>query len=226
MPAPLVTEGSLIVAEVQAAGRGQHQKKWEGQSGKNLTFSLIFQPNNAERLTILTFACAFAVCEVVQKYAQDELVQLKWPNDVLVNDKKVAGILTETVFNGNNLERVVVGIGLNVNQMNFEGELDQKATSIAHHTKEELIREKLLAEILSRMEYNYQRWLQHDVEFIKKVNSKMVGYGDWVTLMVEGELLPGKYKFLGMNEFGALQVLNKDYEVKVFSYEQVRVNVG
>lgn len=226
MPAPLITEGSLIVAEIQTAGRGQHHKKWEGKPGENLTFSLIFQPNTAERLTILTFACAYAVYDIAQKYAQDKIVQLKWPNDVLINDKKVAGVLTETVFNGNKLERVVVGIGLNVNQLNFEDELEHNATSLAHHTEEKLVREKMLAEILSRLEYNYQRWLQHDVEFIKDMNSKMMGFGDWVTLTVEGKLLPGKYKFLGMNEFGALQVLNNEYEVNIFSYEQVRVNTG
>ena len=89
-----------------------------------------------------------------------------------------------------------------------------------------MCREQLLAELLSRIEYNYQRWLMRDIELIKEINSKIVGFGEWVPLEVEGTELPSVYKFLGMNELGALQVLNKELEVNTFSYEQVRIKIG
>ncbi len=222
----IVSEGSVILAEAQTAGHGQYRRKWETRAGKNLTFSLVLNPKNPDRLTILTLACASAIYDLVQKLIPSAGVALKWPNDVLIDGKKTAGILTETVFNGNELEKVIVGIGLNVNQVSFEDELRDKATSLAESAGKVSSREQILAELLSRIEYNYQRWVMRDVELIREINTKIIGFGDWVSLEVDGMQLPDVYKFLGMNEFGSLQVLNKDLEVNTFSYEQVRVKVG
>tara|TARA_R110002096_G_scaffold425644_6_gene634498 strand:+ start:18346 stop:19152 length:807 start_codon:yes stop_codon:yes gene_type:complete len=222
----IVSEGTVILAETQTAGHGQHRRVWEAKSGENLTFSIVFKPKNPERLSILTLACASAIYDVARKIASKNKVVLKWPNDVLIDGKKTAGILTETVFNGNILEKVIVGIGLNVNQVYFDNELADKATSLSAFSDKTLCREQLLAELLSRIEYNYQRWLMRDIELIKEINSKIVGFGEWVPLEVEGTELPSVYKFLGMNELGALQVLNKELEVNTFSYEQVRIKIG
>ncbi len=224
--ASIVSEGTLVLAEAQTAGRGQHRRVWDAKAGDNLTFSIVFKPKNPDRLSILTLACASAIYDVAKKMAPKNHVVLKWPNDVLIDGKKTAGILTDTVFNGNILEKVIVGIGLNVNQISFDNELAEKATSLSTLVGKPLCRELLLAELLSRIEYNYQRWMMRDIELIKEINNKIIGYGDWVSLEVDGQELPSLYKFLGMNELGALQVLNKELEVNTFSYEQVRVKIG
>jgi BirA family biotin operon repressor/biotin-[acetyl-CoA-carboxylase] ligase len=151
---------------------------------------------------------------------------LKWPNDVICDGKKIAGLLTEVIHNGNKVDRVIVGIGLNVNQVKFEEELQTTATAMKLISGKEEPREQLLCDILTRIEYNYQRWVNNSVELVKEINPKLQGYGDWVTLEVDGKSSSDKKKFLGMNELGSLQVLNKELGVDTFSYEQIRVLVN
>ena len=145
---------------------------------------------------------------------------------MICDGKKIAGLLTEVIYSGNKVDRVIVGIGLNVNQDEFEGELKEIATAIKSFTGKEESREQLLCDLLVRIEYNYQRWINNSIELVREINPKLQGYGDWVTLEVEGKPLSEKKKFLGMNELGALQVLNKELGVDTFSYEQIRVLVN
>lgn len=220
-----ILPGTVVLAEEQTAGKGQHNKAWVTEPCKNLTFSIIFTPSHAERIPLLTLACASAIEDVVCKYYDSCSIDIKWPNDVLCDGKKIAGLLTEVIYNGNKIDRIVVGIGLNVNQEKFDGELKDTATAISTFTGKEESREQLLADLLVRIEYNYQRWVNNSIDLVREINPKLQGYGEWVTLVVEGTSLADKKKFLGMNELGALQVLNKELGVDTFSYEQIRVLV-
>ena len=218
-----VLPGTVVMAEEQTVGRGQHNKAWITEPCKNLTFSIIFTPQQAERIPLLTLACASAIEDVVCKYYDTCSIDIKWPNDVLCDGKKIAGLLTEVIYNGNRIDRIVVGIGLNVNQEKFNGELKDIATAIKSFTGKDESRELLLADLLIRIEYNYQRWANNSIDLVREINPKLQGYGQWITLEVEGASLTDKKKFLGMNELGALQVLNKELGVDTFSYEQIRV---
>jgi BirA family biotin operon repressor/biotin-[acetyl-CoA-carboxylase] ligase len=216
--------GELIVADHQTGGRGQYQRKWKSKAGENLTFSLIFEPSNAERLPLLTLSCAMAIEDTLEDFAGISC-KIKWPNDILCTNKKLCGILTETVFSGNNLNRVVVGIGININQTEFEGELKEKAVSLRQAAKKdrEISREYFLARLLQKIEYRYHMWQQHNPELVKQINQKLEGFGEWRKLQVEGSILQGEYKFLGVNEKGELMVLDENIDVKKFSYEQIRI---
>ncbi len=217
-----VRHGSLILTDYQTGGRGQYDRKWRVEPGQNLTFSLIFEPQKTDRFNLLTLACVLAISEVLN----EELginTRLKWPNDILLNQKKICGILTETQFSGNKLEQVVVGIGLNVNQLNFPGELKSKATSLRKECGKELSRETLLAAIVQRIEYRYRQWNQYNRELVKEINRALIGFGEWIQLEVNDEVLEGEYKFLGVNETGILIALNKKLDIISFSHEQVRV---
>ncbi len=217
--------GTLVLADDQTAGRGQHSRKWLTTAADNLTFSLIFTPSLADRVTLLTLACASAIEDVLRTFDKASDFSLKWPNDVYCNGKKIAGLLTEVIFNGNKVDRIIAGIGLNINQRKFEGELEETAISLALATGKQVSREQFLADLLVRLEYNYQRWLNASADLVKEINPKIQGYGKWVTLEVEGKKMPEKRKFLGMNEQGALQALNKELEVSTFAYEQVRIKL-
>ncbi len=217
--------GTVILAENQKAGKGQHNKAWLTEPGKNLTFSIVFTPSKADRINLLTLACASAIEDVVCKYYDDCSIDLKWPNDVICDGKKIAGLLTEVIHVGNRVDRVIVGIGLNVNQEKFNEEISDIAASVKHFSGKEESRERLLADILTRIEYNYQRWMNSNVDLIQEVNEKLQGFGEWITLEVDGKRFEDQSKFLGMNEKGALQVLNKELGVDTFSYEQIRVHV-
>ena len=221
-----VIPGTVVLGEDQTAGKGQHKKVWSAEPGKNLTFSIVFTPTQADRITLLTLACASAIEDVICKYFDECSISLKWPNDVICDGKKIAGLLTEVIHNGNKVDRVIVGIGLNVNQVKFEEELQTTATAMKLISGKEEPREQLLCDILTRIEYNYQRWVNNSVELVKEINPKLQGYGDWVTLEVDGKSSSDKKKFLGMNELGSLQVLNKELGVDTFSYEQIRVLVN
>jgi len=215
-------QGALIITDHQTCGRGQYDRVWYSAKGENLTFSIIFEPSSGDRLTVLTLANALAISETVEELTKEK-AQIKWPNDVYVGDKKIAGFLTETIFNGNKFERVIIGIGLNVNQENFDLFLNGSAISIKKFIKKDSSRERLLARLLTRIEYYYRLWDTQDIELIKQINKKIIGYGKWIKLTVNDELLDGMFKFLGINEIGQMVVLNKELEVNTFSYEQVRI---
>ena len=216
--------GALIIADAQTAGRGQHQREWHSEQGENLTFSLIFEPSSHQRLTILTLSCALAVADVCGEQVKSKF-NLKWPNDVLFEGKKLCGLLTEAIYNGNLLDRVIIGVGINVNQTEFDKELESSAISLTSITKQKFSREQLLARVLSKIEYYYRLWETHNIDLVKTINKSMLGYGAWAKLNVNGFDREGLFKFLGVNENGALVVLNKDLEVDTFSYEQVRIKI-
>lgn len=222
LPGGEISHGMVCLADYQSKGRGQYERNWDSQPGVNLTFTLCFIPGKAERLHVLTLTGAWALREVIGDTLAGR-VTIKWPNDVNINEKKVAGLLTETIFNGNRLDRVLVGIGINVNQTRFEGELEQSATSLKKEKGETVGRERFLAAFLSRMEYGYQQWHKHSTDLIRGINRNIEGYGKWIHLVVDGEERADRYKFIGVNENGRLLVIDTEGEINTFSYEQIRL---
>ncbi|MDR9418233.1 biotin--[acetyl-CoA-carboxylase] ligase [Gracilimonas sp.] len=214
--------GVLVLTDFQSGGRGQHNRKWVVEPEQNLTFSLVFEPAKANRLNLLTLTCALAIKEVLENEAGINGI-LKWPNDVLVKEKKICGILTETVFIGNQLDRIVAGIGLNINQLRFSDEIKHNATSVSIESGEETEREELLAKLLQRIEFRYRQWVQQNQELVREINQSIRGVGKWCSLQVNDEVLKEKYKFLGVNESGELLAMDENLDVRKYSYEQVRV---
>ena len=116
----------VFVADYQTKGRGRFKRKW--YSDKNgMWMSILLKPNNVENLSYLTFAAAIAVVKSIKKMANLN-TNIKWPNDVNYNGKKLCGILTEGIFGKDNY--VAVGIGLNVNQSKFPDIIKNSATSL------------------------------------------------------------------------------------------------
>jgi BirA family biotin operon repressor/biotin-[acetyl-CoA-carboxylase] ligase len=216
-----VSHGTVLLAMHQTSGRGQYQRDWISEKGSNLTFTMAFRPRSADRIALLTLACAYAINNFVEEKGLSPMI--KWPNDNLVSGKKVAGILTECIFVGSNIDRILIGIGLNVNQKSFEKGMALEATSMAIETKKEFSLEHTLAELLSRIEHQYTRWHQKDESLPPDINHSMYCYGEWVKLSVDGEPAKGIYKFMGISRNGELVVLNQELEVHTFLYEQVRI---
>lgn len=223
LPATDITHGMLCLADHQTRGRGQYERSWETEPACNLTFTLCFRPPRADRLHVLTLTCALALLQAMEDELGEDRVTLKWPNDIMIGERKAAGLLTETVFNGNKLDRVLVGIGLNVNQRQFPGELQDTATSMRLAKGEELDREAFLAGLLARMEHQYGRWHRNSTDLLREINRSIMGHGQWVRLQVNGERWKDPYKFLGVNEEGRLLVVDREGSIKSFSYEQIRL---
>jgi BirA family biotin operon repressor/biotin-[acetyl-CoA-carboxylase] ligase len=153
---PDAPEGALVAAGEQTAGRGRLGRRWLAPAGTSLLCSLQLRPAIAsERLPELTGVASLACAEAIAALTGVE-PKLKFPNDVLVGDRKLAGILAEAREG-----RVVLGIGVNVNVPAEElpQEVDRPATSVLVETGRELDRAELLAELLERLERRYDAWL-------------------------------------------------------------------
>lgn len=148
--------GSLVVAEGQTLGKGRLGREWSSPTGVGISASIILRPDitppEAPRITLLT---AVAVAETIREKTHIEAM-IKWPNDILIEGKKVCGILTEMSAEPEVVNYVIVGIGINVNNEQFPEELQSKATSIKITVGRKISRAKLLAGVIERMEYYYQ----------------------------------------------------------------------
>src|SRR6056297_3081319 len=220
-----IAHGTVCVTDNQTEGRGQYKHAWQSAKDKSLTFTIAFKPGSGDRLPLLTLCCALGVTRAVDKAGIDNC-EIKWPNDLLINGQKIAGLLTESVFMGRSPERVLVGIGLNVNQVSFGDGIGAEATSMRNEKGEKVSREKTLSNILNEIEHLYTRWHHRDTELCKDVNARLSGFGKWVNVTINGEMQENKFKFLGMNDKGECVMLNEGLNVHTFSYEQIRVFPG
>lgn len=152
---PRVPAGAVIIAEMQTAGRGRQGRPWHSPAGSSIMTSVIVRPAlPAGQLPRLTAAAGIAVAETISTLLPGA-VELKWPNDVLVRDRKIAGILTEATWIGERLVAVIIGIGLNV-RTDFTGtDLEAQATSLEREAGHELDRHPILVDLLNALD----RWM-------------------------------------------------------------------
>jgi BirA family transcriptional regulator, biotin operon repressor / biotin---[acetyl-CoA-carboxylase] ligase len=158
-------EGVLILAEEQAAGRGRMGRVWHSPAGKGIWMSLVLRPRIPLHFTPqLTLLVSVAVCRAIRQITNVK-AEIKWPNDILVNGKKVCGILLESSAEDERLLYVVAGIGISVNlkEDDYPPELRTKATSLFIESGVFIRREELIAEVLAELEQWYQ--LYHEEGF-------------------------------------------------------------
>lgn len=120
---PSYKHKDIVIADTQTKGRGQRGNSWESEPGKNLTFSMVIDPQGlpAAKQFLLSEAISLALSDMLESYRLH--ASIKWPNDIYIGDRKVAGILIENSVIGADISRSVIGIGLNVNQYEFGGDL-------------------------------------------------------------------------------------------------------
>lgn len=123
--------GSLAVCELQTEGKGRLGRRWDAAQGENLLHSLLLCPAlPTEKAQLCTLAAATAMAGAIEETVPGISVGIKWPNDLLINGKKCVGILSEISADMDGIRFLVMGVGVNVNQRRFEGELGEKATSL------------------------------------------------------------------------------------------------
>lgn len=176
-----VAEGVVVFAESQTKGRGRLGRRWISPAGQGLWFSVLLRPKlPPASVTQLTIATATAVARAIR--TQTELTpQIKWPNDILVRGKKVAGILTELSAELDQVRYVVIGIGVDVNVNDFPPELAGVATSLASEAGRHFVRAEIAAAILHELDVDYARikrgeftalaeeWEQHCITLGRRV---------------------------------------------------------
>ena len=159
-------EGAVVLAEEQTAGRGRAGRKCHSERAAGIYATLLLRPKLAPvQAPLLTMMAGLSAHAAVQALTGLE-VDLKWPNDLLIQGKKVGGILTEMHAEPGQIRFVIVGIGLNVNQEKFPGELANTATSLRVETGKAQSRMELLVRLLREFESDYNRFVREGVASI------------------------------------------------------------
>ena len=141
-------EGTVVLADHQTAGRGRMGRSWTSEPNLNLLFSIVLRPALPKEASgLLTFYSAVFISRALEK-STDAEVECKWPNDVLINGKKCCGILLENSFVSDRLDFSVIGVGVNVNQSTFAGDLAGRATSLRIELGHDFNRKNLFQSIL------------------------------------------------------------------------------
>ena len=160
-----VENGTLVITNDQENGLGTHDRKWYSEAGKNIMFTLIIYPKcDIKHLNTITVDIARCIVVTIEKL-YDFKLEIKHPNDLIYIGKKVGGILTQIVTNGEKIRYLLIGIGININQEQFEGEIKETATSlkielgkigestrVRECAKGDLDREKIVAEFCNLFE--------------------------------------------------------------------------
>ncbi len=151
-------EGTLVLAERQTAGRGRLGRHWHSPKGKGIYMSLVVKPEIPLHLTPhLTLLAAVALNRAIRKVVPEVNPAIKWPNDLLVNGKKISGILLESSAENEQLQYIVTGVGIscNLEQSDYPEELVPKATSLLIESGKRIDRARLIAEFLGQLEELY-----------------------------------------------------------------------
>jgi BirA family biotin operon repressor/biotin-[acetyl-CoA-carboxylase] ligase len=179
-------DGCLVVADAQMAGRGRMQRKWVTRQGTALAFSLILKPQATDRLALYAPLGALAVARALEDLTGAS-PQIKWPNDVLIDRKKVCGILVEAAWQGDELSGVVLGIGINVasSAVRLEDGFLFPADSLQNRLGKEIDRLELLAEVLRSIFF----WRQQlgSPRFLQEWNQRLAFRGEQVQINCPGQ---------------------------------------
>ncbi len=184
-------EGTLVLSESQAKGRGRLGRHWSSPKYKGIYMSLILKPKILPNATpVLTLLSAVSLCEAIKKIT-DLDTQIKWPNDILTHHKKLGGILTELKAEMDLTSFVVIGIGINVN--NDKETLPEGATSLKEQKKENISRIELLQQILQSIEKNYLLFQQKGAgAILGKWREYSITLGRRVRVVCQKEHLEGE----------------------------------
>ncbi len=201
-------DGTIVLAEYQSNGRGRKERNWLSEKGKNLTFSILLKNNlNPQDLQVLSMYTSLAIIKALDAL-YDINAKLKWPNDILVNDSKICGILVEASFLGNSLEKVVIGVGLNVNQFNFPGEYRIKPTSLRRELKREVNREEVLSEIINILEELLEEFPINKIKILKEWQEHCPFVGDNIAIDVDNTTKYGIFDSIDENGNLVLKIGN------------------
>ena len=201
---------TLIVAEKQSQGRGRLGRNWASDDDGNVYMSLLLRPEIApQKASMLTLVMALAVAEGLHEAVGVD-AEIKWPNDIILNKKKVCGILTEMQADVEKIHHVVIGVGINVNQEAFSKEIEQTATSLWQVTGEKWSRKLLLMHVMEAFERYYATFLKtEDLSgLLEEYKRKLVNQGREVLVHEPGNEYSAQA--IGINSQGELMVKTAD----------------
>lgn len=212
-------EGTAIIADSQTGGKGRRGRSWFSPKGANIYTSVIFKPTiSPEKAPQLTLMAAVALAETISISLEGCNVNIKWPNDILVDGKKCAGILSEMKSEKGHIKHVILGIGVNVNfdPLSLPSELSSIATSMAGISGHTISRVSIIQSLYRNLESWYKRYLKEGFSVVKKGwNSKsgMIGQHVRAASASGSEDAYEEGISLGINDNGALLLKKNEGDI-------------
>jgi len=212
--------GSVIIAETQTAGRGRLGRSFFSPHGSGVYMSIVLRPElDINKTLLITTMAAVALCRAIDNIC-DVNTQIKWVNDIYINNKKLCGILAESVVDPTNGDRVVIlGIGVNVTTKAFSDDIKDIATALCEHTSKQINRNELIAAILNELEIIYDNILS--VDFIEEYKKRSCVIGKEVFLIRGDEKC--KAFVLDIDTDGALIIKNENGETEHINTGEISI---
>lgn len=210
---PDAPEFTCIVADEQTAGRGRYARQWHSAPGAGLYLSVLLRPAASAQLPLLSLMAAVAVAETL--LARGVMgIDIKWPNDVFLDERKLCGILVEATSAGREAPRLILGIGVNLNQQIFPAELSATATSLRLATGQVTAVDQFRDQLLAGLAEWYERW-QRTPQAVNARWQELSSYarGQSVIVTLPDEQLMGVTD--GLTDNGALRLRTTDGTVRI-----------
>ncbi|MCQ2754087.1 MAG: biotin--[acetyl-CoA-carboxylase] ligase [bacterium] len=205
-----ISDKTVISADVQTSGRGRFDRKWNYQGMGNIYASIILKPSN--KFETVYSSLTQYLCVILSKTFEEYGVQpkIKWPNDILINNKKISGILAEAVIEKNELKGIVLGVGINLNSTKEELEkINQPATSLNNEIGMTIDKENFINSLLKRFYLKYNDFIQNGFALIKEDYEKRANFlGKEITIKVFDKEINGIAKEITID--GALKIVDKN----------------
>lgn len=208
---------TIVSAEHQTNGKGRFNRKWIDND--DLLFSILIK-ENLVKITDYSLLIAKSIFNVLSKYMDN--LSIKWPNDIMVNDNKICGILLEAVSTSK-IECVVLGVGINVNTTIFSEDLLLKATSMKNILNRNINKEELLAEIMICFEKDYNEYINGNKDFISVINNNFYLRDKEVSFNYNNVIYSGKA--IGINEYGEILIKVEDEIMNIYAGEVTFTNI-
>ena len=204
---------TVVMANHQTAGRGRRGRVW--QDSDDLLFSILLKKNLPDSITNLSLLMAASLYKTLIKKVEN--VTIKWPNDILVNGKKLAGILLESVINAGKTEYVVIGVGINTNTEEIDASLQDKATSLYLETKAKVNKKELLRKIIRGFSEEYKLYNEGKSDYLQICRQHSSVIGQEVTIVLNSEQKTAKIIDILSN--GNISLMVDDQQIEMNSGE-------
>ncbi|HKM29834.1 MAG TPA: biotin--[acetyl-CoA-carboxylase] ligase [Bacilli bacterium] len=204
---------TVVMANHQTAGRGRRGRVW--QDSDDLLFSILLKKNLPESITNLSLLMAASLYKTLIKKVEN--VTIKWPNDILVNGKKLAGILLESVINAGKTEYVVIGVGINTNTEEIDASLQDKATSLYLETKAKVNKKELLRKIIRGFSEEYKLYNEGKSDYLQICRHHSSVIGREVTIIINNAQKTAKIVDILSN--GNISLMVDDQQIEMNSGE-------
>ncbi len=213
---------TVVVAKNQTKGKGQMGAIWNSEIGKNLTFSILIKNNFF--IPVQIFDLNVLITTSIFVFLEDLNVPdlaIKWPNDILSGNQKICGILIENSFKADKSIESLVGIGLNVNQSDFENL--PKATSLSKVMKQEYDLDILLGKLVEKIELNYKKSVDNNFKIYWNFYRQHLFCKNTIMKFETPNGVTFSGKIIGVNKKGLLEVFNQENKVKTFNIKEIQL---